>query len=269
MITQAEISKIAYRGSVSDCTIEKDYVIDWVLLGLADSHLKDLLAFKGGTALKKIYFPDYRYSEDIDFTLIDKYNVKNFVDGFKKVLLNLEKEVALTFNVSEEKIEKRKDSLTFYIEFVGPLLAKLGKRNIKVDITFKEKIIFPLNERRIITVYSDSTGLKKSLKVYSLEEIVTEKLCALIGRTEPRDLYDLHFLLMINDIDFVAVKQGFSEKAESKSIDPKRLKNILSVKEGTITKMWGMRLSHQIKDLPQLNRILRETKRLLKQNKLI
>ncbi|MDO8885544.1 nucleotidyl transferase AbiEii/AbiGii toxin family protein [Candidatus Oleimmundimicrobium sp.] len=269
MITQAEISKIAYRGSISDRTIEKDYVIGWVLLGLADSHLKDLLAFKGGTALKKIYFPDYRYSEDIDFTSMGKSNVKNFVDGFKEILLNLEKGVALTFNVPEEKIEKRKDSLTFYIEFVGPLLAKLGKRNIKVDITFKEKIIFPLNERRIITVYSDSMSLKKSLKVYSLEEIVMEKLCALIGRTEPRDLYDLHFLLMINGIDFVAAKRAFSEKAESKGIDPKRLKNIFSVKESTITKMWGMRLSHQIKDLPQLNRISRETKRLLKQYKLI
>jgi len=91
----------------------------------------------------------------------------------------------------------------------------------------------------------------------------------LIGRTEPRDLYNLRFLLMINGIDFVAVKQAFSEKAESKGIDPKRLKNIFSVKESTITKMLGMRLSYQIKAPPQLNSILRETKRLLKQNKLI
>jgi predicted nucleotidyltransferase component of viral defense system len=56
MIQQAEISKLAYRESVSDRTIEKDYVIGWILLGLADSKLKKILAFKGGTALKKIYF---------------------------------------------------------------------------------------------------------------------------------------------------------------------------------------------------------------------
>jgi len=70
MITQAEISKTAHTEQASERIIEKDYVITWLLLGLADSVLKNSLAFKGGTALKKIYFPDYRFSEDLDFTQI-------------------------------------------------------------------------------------------------------------------------------------------------------------------------------------------------------
>jgi len=57
MIPQAEISKIAFREGMSDKVIEKDYVITWMLLALAASDLKDYLAIKGGTALKKIYFP--------------------------------------------------------------------------------------------------------------------------------------------------------------------------------------------------------------------
>ncbi len=42
-----------------------------MLLAIANSPLRDRLAFKGGTALKKIYAPDYRFSEDLDFTLLD------------------------------------------------------------------------------------------------------------------------------------------------------------------------------------------------------
>ena len=57
MIPQAEIAKLAFREGMSDKVIEKDYVITWILLALADSELKDYLAFKGGTALKKNLFP--------------------------------------------------------------------------------------------------------------------------------------------------------------------------------------------------------------------
>ncbi|GAI08967.1 unnamed protein product [marine sediment metagenome] len=49
-------------------TLEKDYVLSWILIGIAKSKICDMLSFKGGTALKKFYFPDYRFSEDLDFT---------------------------------------------------------------------------------------------------------------------------------------------------------------------------------------------------------
>lgn len=52
MIRPAEISKLAHRLGLGDKTIEKDYVLTWVLLAIADSSLRDLLAFKGGTAIK-------------------------------------------------------------------------------------------------------------------------------------------------------------------------------------------------------------------------
>lgn len=50
MIPQAEISKLAFHEGMSDKVIEKDYVITWILLALADSSLKEFLAFKGGTS---------------------------------------------------------------------------------------------------------------------------------------------------------------------------------------------------------------------------
>lgn len=70
MILAGEVSKIAHRLGLGDRTSEKDYVLTWVLLAIADSPMRDYLAFKGGTAIKKVYFPDYRFSEDLDFTLL-------------------------------------------------------------------------------------------------------------------------------------------------------------------------------------------------------
>lgn len=71
MIRPAEISKLAHSLGLGDKTIEKDYVLTWVLQAIAVSPLCDLLAFKGGTAIKKMYVPDYRFSEDLDFTLLE------------------------------------------------------------------------------------------------------------------------------------------------------------------------------------------------------
>ena len=49
--------------------LELDYVLSWVLAGISQTPaLRDTLAFKGGTALSKCYFEDYRFSEDLDFT---------------------------------------------------------------------------------------------------------------------------------------------------------------------------------------------------------
>jgi len=176
MIPQAEISKLAFRESMSDKVIEKDYVITWILLALVNSSLKDFLVFKGGTALKKIYFPDYRYSEDLDFTLGKEIANDDLLAGLSKTLDMLTKEQGLQFAVPPEKIEERTDSLTAYVNFVGPLQARIESRSIKLDFTLSEKLIFPIEAKEINASYSDA--VQKSFATYSLEEILVEKLCA-------------------------------------------------------------------------------------------
>ena len=49
--------------------IERDYLLSWVLAGIGYvPELSGCLLFKGGTALKKCYFGDYCFSEDLDFS---------------------------------------------------------------------------------------------------------------------------------------------------------------------------------------------------------
>jgi len=265
MISQREVSQIAFQQNKLDKVIEKDYIISWMLLGLSSSKLKESLAFKGGTALKKVYFPNYRYSEDIDFTLLEDLEEKALIDGFRAVLRELEKSQALLFHLKEERIERHIDSLTFYVDFVGPLQARLGSRNIKVDFTLIEKLVFSAEEEVIKAPYSDCKGLKRKLKTYSLEEVLTEKLCALIGRTEPRDLYDAHYLFNLEYLNYQEVAEGFKAKAANKKIDPKRLSSILRQKEATIANLWEIRLAQQVDELPHLEAVIRKINKYFRQ----
>ena len=77
MIPQRNISLIANTlrtaggRRVPEAVIERDYVLAWFLTGPAGHALRNVLAFKGGTALRRCWFPDYRFSEDLDFTLTE------------------------------------------------------------------------------------------------------------------------------------------------------------------------------------------------------
>jgi predicted nucleotidyltransferase component of viral defense system len=71
MIKPGEIQQKARTIGVRDQQIEKDYILSWILFGIAKhEQLSNTIVFKGGTVLKKVYFEDYRFSEDLDFTLV-------------------------------------------------------------------------------------------------------------------------------------------------------------------------------------------------------
>jgi uncharacterized protein len=71
MIKPGEIQQKARAVGVRDQQIEKDYIFSWILYGIAkQEQLSNEIVFKGGTVLKKVYFENYRFSEDLDFTLL-------------------------------------------------------------------------------------------------------------------------------------------------------------------------------------------------------
>jgi predicted nucleotidyltransferase component of viral defense system len=71
MMSPQELRKIARERQLALDLVEKDYVLGWILYGIYLSPLSKYLAFKGGTALSKVYFPsDWRLSEDLDFTIL-------------------------------------------------------------------------------------------------------------------------------------------------------------------------------------------------------
>lgn len=104
MIKPGEIHIIANRLGIRDTQIEKDQVIGWILKGIPDNEfLKNKLRFKGGTALRKIHFPDYRLSEDLDFTYHgDDYKVDEIRNNFKSLIEWTKKEVRISSDIQDE-----------------------------------------------------------------------------------------------------------------------------------------------------------------------
>src|SRR5271168_4761083 len=71
LIDKREILDLAAQTSLTPHVVEKDYVLGWMLAGIyAHEELAESWIFKGGTCLKKCFFETYRFSEDLDFTLI-------------------------------------------------------------------------------------------------------------------------------------------------------------------------------------------------------
>jgi len=71
VITRADIVERVGEWGLTEQIIEKDYVLGWLLWGIAtDPTLGQAWIFKGGTCLKKCYIETYRFSEDLDFTVL-------------------------------------------------------------------------------------------------------------------------------------------------------------------------------------------------------
>ncbi len=71
MIARAAIAARATEWGLTEEVVEKDYVLGWLLWGIgSEAALRDHWIFKGGTCLKKCFVETYRFSEDLDFTIL-------------------------------------------------------------------------------------------------------------------------------------------------------------------------------------------------------
>lgn len=72
MISRRELDELRGEWSLEIGVIEKDYVLGWLLAGIAQHpELSQSWVFKGGTCLRKCYYETFRFSEDLDFTVIE------------------------------------------------------------------------------------------------------------------------------------------------------------------------------------------------------
>ncbi|WP_187147634.1 nucleotidyl transferase AbiEii/AbiGii toxin family protein [Candidatus Nitrososphaera gargensis] len=86
MIDAERIRRLAREEKIGAAVVEKDYALTWLLSGffLKDSQLKDSFVLKGGTAIRKAFFPGkWRFSEDLDFTVVDR-NDANSMSLYRK-----------------------------------------------------------------------------------------------------------------------------------------------------------------------------------------
>ena len=263
MISQKEVFAEAQRAGVGERVIEKDYVLSWVLVAIAESGLKNEVVFKGGTALKKVYFPEYRFSEDLGFTLVGTVSHDDLVVSIEGLLPSLLSRVNLRVELATADLSAF-DSTTAQVNYVGPLEARMGSRTLKMDFTRGELLVNPPRTAELKTPYSDYPS-DVGIATYTKREILVEKLCALMGRTEARDLYDAWWLLESRTLDPVDLSHDFVVKAEHKGHDPAELEAALSSKESRFASQWQTRLSQQVTDLPHFDEVMRAVRRCVRQ----
>jgi uncharacterized protein len=266
VIHPKEINKHASHYKVSDRQIEKDYVLTWALYGIANHELlSKALVFKGGTVLKKFYFEGYRFSEDLDFTLLNEsLTHENLKENLVEVFAWIKEESNLTLQHKDDAVHQESGSSLFYINHSGPLAANIESRDIKIDITRGEKMEFaPVHKKAVIT-YTDLPKDSFILQCYSLSEIVIEKMTALMGRTEPRDLYDFWYLMEVERLNMADHHIEFTNKATHKGHRPELFGEKVLKKEKAFERDWIKKLGNQIHDLPEYNGVFRGIKRYLK-----
>jgi predicted nucleotidyltransferase component of viral defense system len=257
MIKPGEIHKIANRLGMRDTQIEKDYVIGWILKGISNIEiLKGRLLFKGGTALRKIYFAEYRLSEDLDFTYNGEDYRTEVIDKYFNELIDWEKtEVRISMDV-KDKHEHQTGNYTFYLAYTGPLGGAGANKSIKVDIANDEILCNDPVEMKVNNEYSDLNE-EFTILNYTLDEIVAEKMRTLMQRTQPRDLYDIWYMFEVENKDIEDFIFDFQEKTKFKKLDPNQFTKLVLVKEVTFKRQWGASLNQQIKDVPDFDDVWR------------
>jgi predicted nucleotidyltransferase component of viral defense system len=212
--------------------------------------------------LKKVYFEDYRFSEDLDFTLLDNaISNEQFFEWFSEVFEYIQEEANIPLEIIDNN-EHEDGGINFYISYVGPLGGLGANKRVKVDISRGEQLQFDPVMQDVFLEYSDQE--EHQLLSYPLEEVLVEKLRSVMQRMQARDFYDIWYLLEIHQMDVTFYTIEFSAKCESKEIDPKVFHNKLEQRLPQYKGRWQSSMADQIQDLPDFDQVQREVLRHLK-----
>jgi hypothetical protein len=256
MITTAELHSIAEREGLRFDQAEKDYVILWVLSGLAYSGLtRHGWVFKGGTCLRHCYYEGYRFSEDIDFSCKPGGdNLDKSLKLLQKTAEKVQSESGIRIAVKEPHTIPGDFQIEIPVEYNRGGARRQGLPQVKVHLTFDELILETPVVCSIKSVYSDLSPFK--IRSYSKKEIVAEKLRSLLQQQKkwprPGDLYDLWYIMCLSREHFKwnELLPMFEEKCRVRDIKP-NIKGLTSDNLKTLNKKaWKDRLGPMLKELP-------------------
>jgi len=253
MINYNSIMRLKEKIDISEETIEKDYLIE-LLLGYIshNNHLRRTLVFRGGTALKKVYFPDFRFSEDLDFIVSMGKDFDSFEVSIKTMVSKIKKEWPIELYLKDAlRPQKGHLQIFFLYDIVSEIKAI---KELKVDI-IEDYFVLKSRMRKIIFTYDDFADHNCSLNTYNLESIITEKMLRILDVVdEPRDLWDLLYLLK-TDIKPELVEEAFTEKA---GFDINKATLIEAINRSNYQRTWRTRLKNQISSLPEYKDVVNE-----------
>jgi len=183
-----DLKRMAGREKIPLGTVEKDYVISIILEIISKLPCSDYLIFKGGTCIKEIYFSDARFSVDLDFSCLRDVAHELLADLKSSLTGHIIGDVDFIGVVEEEK---REDSVRLSVKYND---VNGHPTSAKIDLSLREKLLRPPQAKEVLNPHYDDI-LAFRILALSLEEILAEKVRAVISRGAPRDIYDIWYLL--------------------------------------------------------------------------
>jgi len=177
----------------NDAQVEQDLIIARALVEIfSDDMLRESLAFRGGTALHKLYLqPQARYSEDIDLVQIKAEPINPILKRIRE---------RLSFMGTKRTVKQHIHNNTIVYRFETEIQPIINMR-LKIEINTREH--FDVLGMKLIP-YQVKNGWfsgECNLNCYELEELLGTKLRALYQRRKGRDLFDLYWALINQEID--------------------------------------------------------------------
>jgi len=177
----------------SDAQVEQDLIITRVVVEIfRDSRLASQLAWRGGTALHKLYLrPPQRYSEDIDLVQVKPEAIGPTLDRLKMLL-------DPWLGNSKRVFKEGRVNLVYRLSSEGPLVMPL---RLKIEINTREHFSADGYRSLPIEVVSRWFYGAADVTTFTIEELLGTKLRALYQRKKGRDLFDLWYALSHHDVD--------------------------------------------------------------------
>jgi predicted nucleotidyltransferase component of viral defense system len=201
LIPQAQITE--WRNTVpwqSMHQVEQDLILSRALVAIcSDEGLAGSIAFRGGTALHKLYLsPQARYSEDLDFVQVEPEPIGPALSRLREVLSFL----------GEPKTKRKMSNnvILMHFETTFPPIVQL---RVKIEINCTEH--FAVLDRVKVPFSVRSTWFNGDCDVltYAAEELVGTKIRALYQRRKGRDLFDLDYALGTTSLDIAKVMECY------------------------------------------------------------
>jgi predicted nucleotidyltransferase component of viral defense system len=208
MIPRAHITEWQQNAPwKTNAQIEQDLVICRALIAIfSDDFLASSLAFRGGTALHKLYLhPQPRYSEDIDLVQIRPEPIKETIKRLQK---------QLSFIDAKSVVDPRKNNNTIKFRFDSEIQPVQPLR-VKVEINCREHFSVMDYQKFPFEIKSSWFAGSCNITTYRLEELLGTKLRALYQRRKGRDLYDLYkALIQVPELDKNSILQCYQQYME-------------------------------------------------------
>jgi uncharacterized protein len=182
------ITRIARKQKLGLGNAEKDYVLSAALEVISGLPLD--LVFKGGTCIKKAYYPEFRFSSDLDFAVTGK---DDYAGKIRNAFEN--KEIHGIPFLKVKTIEREKEgNATLAVQYSSKASATGHVDSIRTEFSAETPVLFEARKLEVISP-PEYRLQEAALKCMALEEILAEKIHAIYHRRKPRDLYDLSYLL--------------------------------------------------------------------------